>query len=87
LKKELEKLLEKYIFYLRLFVEELKKYHPDFPNVSVNDRERVTKAFPRAEELKDKLKEKYAQEYEENHVCQINSIDHNKTFFFTENNT
>jgi hypothetical protein len=29
------------IFILRLFVEELKQLHPDFPNVSINDRERV----------------------------------------------
>ncbi|CAF1110797.1 unnamed protein product, partial [Rotaria sp. Silwood1] len=59
-----------YSRYITLFVEELKKYHRDFPNVSINDRERVkdiirTKAFPRAEELKEKLKEKYIREYQE----------------------
>ncbi|UJR13493.1 hypothetical protein I4U23_000507 [Adineta vaga] len=59
-----------YSRYITLFVEELKQYHPDFPHVSVNDRERVkeiirTKAFPRAEELKSKVIEKYAQEYED----------------------
>ncbi|CAF0897370.1 unnamed protein product [Adineta ricciae] len=57
-----------YSRYITLFVEELKQHHPDFLNVSVNDRERVkeiirTKAFPRAEELKSKLIDKYAQDY------------------------
>ncbi|CAF0946726.1 unnamed protein product [Rotaria sordida] len=59
-----------YSRYITLFVEELKQHHRDYPNVSINDRERVkdiirTKALPRAEELKDKLKEKYIREYEE----------------------
>ncbi|CAF1262728.1 unnamed protein product [Adineta ricciae] len=58
-----------YSRYITLFVEELKLHHPSYATVSVNDRERVkeiirSKAFPRAEELKLKLQDKYAREHE-----------------------
>ncbi|CAF4583124.1 unnamed protein product, partial [Rotaria sp. Silwood2] len=67
---QLEQCFISYSRYITLFVEKLKQHHRDFPNVSINDRERVkeiirTKAFPHAEELKNKLKEKYIREYKE----------------------
>lgn len=60
-----------YSRYITLFVETLKSQHTGFMNVSVHDQERVkaiirSKALPRAEELKKKLVDKFAADYEAN---------------------
>lgn len=34
------------VSFRRLFVEELKQHHPEYLNVSVNDRERVKEVLP-----------------------------------------
>ncbi|CAF0803905.1 unnamed protein product [Adineta steineri] len=88
-----------YSRYITLFVEELKLHHPGYAKASVNDRERVkeiirSKAFPRAEELKLKLQDKYASEHdmkqksiqeEENTKISAASLSKPSTTFHNEN--
>lgn len=53
--------------YITLFVEKLPKHHPDYKTINIADlkanKKTIKAAFPRAEETKVRVKEKYQAEY------------------------